>query len=133
MSGFMRLTKINRLMQRSEENMKNLKSLYAPQFNRGYDDDLTVIGRMNWMKIRQPKMYPTGKEEETFQARNIQRFPELRDSLSNEIDQVLEFLKLRNNEKLSKTLKNVKGNNVDEKIFRAMEYDINSFKQLEEK
>lgn len=24
-------------------------------------------------------------------------------------------------------LKNVKGNNVDEKIFRALEYDLNSF------
>ncbi|CAD8100677.1 unnamed protein product [Paramecium primaurelia] len=133
MSGFMRLTKIHRLMQKSEENMKNLKSLYAPQFYRGYDDDLTVIGRMNWLKIKQPKMYPTSKEEETFQARNIQRFPELRDNMSNEIDQVLEYMKLKNNDKLSKTLKNVKGNNVDEKIFRAMEYDINSFKQLEEK
>lgn len=73
-------------------------------------------------------MYPTSKEEETFQARNIARFPELRDNMSNEIDQVLEYMKLKNNEKLSKTLKNVKGNNVDEKIFRAMEYDINSFK-----
>lgn len=48
--------------------------------------------------------------------------------MSNEIDQVLEYMKLKNNDKLSKTLKNVKGNNVDEKIFRAMEYDINSFK-----
>ncbi|CAD8124681.1 unnamed protein product [Paramecium sonneborni] len=129
----MRLTKINGLMQRSEENIKNLKSLYAPQFYRGYDDQLTVIGRMNWLKIKQPKMYPLSKEEETFQARNLCKFPEQRDAIQNEMDQMLEFMKLKNAHKLQKTLKNVKGNNVDEKIFRAMEYDMHSFKQLEEK
>lgn len=31
--------------------MKNLKSLYAPQFYKGYDDDLTVIGRMKYFMI----------------------------------------------------------------------------------